>query len=67
MSEAEMRAEIEEDEISVAQEVSVSRYPGRDTVMVRTTELPGEEPSREERIRAGLRRLAREGWITLPS
>jgi hypothetical protein len=67
MSEAEMRAEIEEDEISVAQEVSVSRYPGRDTVMVRTTELPGEEPSREERIRAVLRRLAQEGWITLPS
>jgi hypothetical protein len=67
MSEAEMRAEIEEDEISAVQEVSVSRSPGRDTVRVRTTELPGEEPSREERIRAVLRRLAQEGWITLPS
>jgi hypothetical protein len=67
MSEVETRAEIDEDKISAAQEVSVSRYPGRDTVMVRTTELPGEEPSREERIRAGLRRLAQQGWITLPS
>ncbi len=47
-------------------EVSLSSYPGREPVTVRTTRLDGEEPTREERIRAGLQRLAREGRIALP-
>jgi hypothetical protein len=66
MSKVETRAEADDDP-SLDREVSVSRYPGRDPVTVRTTRVPGEEPSREERIRAGLRRLAAEGRITLPS
>jgi hypothetical protein len=36
-------------------------------VTVRTAHLDGEEPSREERIRAGIQRLAREGRIELPT
>jgi hypothetical protein len=67
MSETETQAEADEGEVSLEREVSVSRYPGRDPVTVRTTVLPGEEPSREVRIRAGLRRLAAEGRITLPT
>jgi hypothetical protein len=66
MSNVESPAETEEDEASLEREVSVSHYPGRDPVTVRTTRLPGEESTREERIRSGLRRLAQEGKITLP-
>ena len=50
----------EENEDSLDRVVSVYRYPGRDPVTVRTARLDGEEPTREERILAGLRRLARE-------
>ena len=64
MSEVETPAEADGDEVSLEREVSVSRYPGRDPVTVRTTEVPGEEQSREQRILAGLRRLAHEGRIT---
>jgi hypothetical protein len=64
MSEVETRAEADDDEVSFEREVSVSRYPGRDPVTVRTTRVPGDEPSREQRILAGLRRLAHEGRIT---
>jgi hypothetical protein len=67
MSHVESPAEADEGEDSLTREVSLSRYPGRDPVTVRTTRLDGEEPSREERIRAGLRRLAEEGRIELPT
>jgi hypothetical protein len=66
MSRIESPAETDEDELWFEREESVSRYPGCDPVTVRTTRVPGEEPTREERIRAGLRRLAHEGRITLP-
>jgi hypothetical protein len=66
MSNSELSGETDEDEGSFEPEVSVSRYPGRDPVTVRTTRVPGEEPGREERIRAGLHRLVQEGKITLP-
>jgi hypothetical protein len=66
MSEVESPAETEEDVVALEGEVTVSRCPGRDPVTVVTTRVPGEEPTREERIRAGLRRLAHEGRITLP-
>jgi hypothetical protein len=64
MTKVESPAETDEDEVASAREVSVSRYPGRDPVTVRTTRLPGDEPTREERIRAGKHRLAREGRLT---
>jgi hypothetical protein len=40
------------------------RYRGGDPVTFITTRLPGAESTREERISAGLRRLAREGRVT---
>lgn len=43
----------------------IFRYPGADPVTFMTTRLPGAEPTREERIRAGLRRLAHEGRVNL--
>jgi hypothetical protein len=58
-------AATEEEELLEERDVSLSHYPGREPVTVRTTELEGRGPSREERIRAGLRRLAREGRIEL--
>lgn len=66
MSETETRAETHADVLR-AREVSASRHPGREPVTVRTTCLSGEKPTREERMRAGLHRLALEGRITLPS
>ena len=45
----------------------IFRYPGADPVAFMTTRLPGEEPTRDERIRAGWRRLAHEGRVKLPS
>ena len=66
MSEVEAPAETDEPDPRSAREVSLSRYPGREPVTVRTTQLDGEEPSREDRIVAGLRRMAREGRIKLP-
>jgi hypothetical protein len=65
MSEA-ATAETDDVDLTEGREVSLSTYPGREPVTVRTTHLDGEEPTREERIRAGLRRLAREGRIPLP-
>jgi hypothetical protein len=56
-----------EDGASLDRKVTVFRYHGREPVIVRTVKVPGEEPSREERIRAGLRRLASEGRISLAS
>jgi hypothetical protein len=64
MSKVESPAESSEDEDSLHREVSVYRYPGCDPVTVRTARLEGEEPSREQRILAGLHRLAREGRLT---
>ena len=58
-------AAAEEEDLLDDREVSLSHYPGRDPVTVRTTELEGQDAGREERIRAGLRRLAREGRIEL--
>jgi hypothetical protein len=57
----------EEDEAPLDRKVTVFRYHGREPVIVRTAKVPGEEPSREERIRAGLRRLASEGRNSLAS
>ena len=63
MPKAEERAETDDEGATLSRELSVSRYPGRQPVTVRTTQVPGEEPSREERMLAGLRRLAQEGRI----
>jgi hypothetical protein len=63
---SKIKAEADEDDVSLAREVSVFRYPGRDPVTVRTTRLSGDESSRDGRIRAGLRRMVQEGRITLP-
>jgi hypothetical protein len=67
MTEVDSPAETETGEDSLQREVSLLRYPGRKPVTVRTAHLDGEEPSREERIRAGIQRLAREGRIELPT
>ena len=66
MSEVETQREADEEEGSLERDVSVVPYPSRDPVTVRTTEIPGEERSREQRILAGLRRLAHEARITPP-
>jgi hypothetical protein len=65
MSTTEAQAKTDEDSVVRMREVSVSRYPGREPVTVRTTRVPGEDPSREERMRAGLRRMLLEGRISL--
>jgi hypothetical protein len=67
MSEVETQAETDDDELSLEREVSVVRYRDCDPVTVRTTEVPGDEPTREQRILAGLRRLAHEGRIPKPN
>ena len=67
MQEVESPAENDADPASLDRVVSFSRYPGRDPVTVRTTRVPGQEPSDEERILAGLRRMVVEGRVTLPS
>ena len=67
MSQTETPEETDEDELSLEREVSVSRYRGREPVTVRTTRVPGDDRSREERMRSGLHRLTREGRVTLPS
>ena len=66
MSRIEVAEETDQGEDSLEREVSVSRYPGCDPVTVRTTHLDGEEPSREEQTRSGLRRMAQEGPISAP-
>ena len=63
MSQAEERAKMDDEDATLARKLSVSRYPGRDPVTVRTTQVPGEEPSSEKRMLAGMRRLAQEGRI----
>jgi len=63
MSETKERVETDDEGATLARELSVSRYPGRDPVTVRTTQVPGEDPSPEERMLAGMRRLAQEGRI----
>jgi hypothetical protein len=67
MSRTRTRAQADEDDLSLEREVSVSRYPGREPVTVRTTRVRGEAPSREERMRVGLKRLLREGRTNLGS
>ena len=66
MKEVDSPVETEVGEDSLDREVSLLRYPGCKPVRVRTAHLDGEEPSREERIRAGLRRMVQEGRFTLP-
>jgi hypothetical protein len=66
MSEVETSTETDEDEVLSEREVSVSQYPGREPVTVRTTQVPGSEPTRADRIRAGLHRMVREGRLVLP-
>jgi len=63
MPKAEERVETDAADATLARKISVSRYPGRHPVTVRTTRVPGEEPSREERMLAGMRRMAQEGRI----
>jgi hypothetical protein len=63
MSQTEEQAETDDEDATLARVLSESRYPGRVPVTVRTTQLPGEEPTPEERMLAGLRRLAEEGRI----
>jgi hypothetical protein len=67
MSRVQSPAEGKEDEPPLDRKVTVFRYHGREPVIVRTVKLTGEEPSREDRIRAGLRRLAQEGRVSLSS
>ena len=67
MSRVQSPAGAKEDEEPVDRKVTVFRYHGRDPVIVRTAHLSGGEPSREDRIRAGLRRLALEGRASLMS
>ena len=43
----------------------IFRYPGADPVTFMTTRLPGAKSTRDERIRAGWRRLAHEGRVNL--
>lgn len=45
----------------------IFRYRGGDPVIFMTTRLPGAESTRDDRIRAGWRRLAHEGRVKLPS
>ena len=57
---AESDADDLDGEAVALRNVSEVVYPGRDPVVVRTTYLPsGSHP--ERRVRAGMRRLAREG------
>ncbi|HEY7266220.1 MAG TPA: hypothetical protein VH501_00870 [Solirubrobacterales bacterium] len=63
---SEVDAQTDDEELLREREVSVVRYRDRDPVTVRTTEVPGEELTREQRILAGLRRLAQEGRIPKP-
>ena len=67
MSKVQSPAGAKEDEEPLDRKVTVFRYHGREPVIVRTAQLPGGEPSRDERVRAGLRRLAREGRVSLTS
>jgi hypothetical protein len=63
MSEVEAQAEADDEKLLSGREVSVVRYRDHEPVTVRTTEVPGEELTREQRILAGLRRLAQEGRL----
>ncbi|HSD25321.1 MAG TPA: hypothetical protein VLB79_13455 [Solirubrobacterales bacterium] len=65
MSRDERDSETEADGVGLPRTRTLFRYPGRDPVTVMTTRLPGVEPTREERIRVGLRRLALEGRAAL--
>jgi hypothetical protein len=58
-------SEPDTDDAVHARKRQIFRYPGADPVTFMTTRLPGTEPTRDERIRAGLRRLAHEGRVKL--
>jgi hypothetical protein len=53
------------DDAVLARKRQIFRYPGADPVTFMTTRLPGAKSTREERIRAGWRRLAHEGRVNL--
>jgi hypothetical protein len=65
MSQDEIRRKTDDPALVPSPKVSLFRYPGRDPVAFMTTRLPGQEPTRDQRIRAGLRRLAHEGRLNL--
>jgi hypothetical protein len=50
--------------VAIVRKVSEVVYPGCEPVIVRTTRLDGHGSQQERRVRAGLRRLAREGRST---
>jgi hypothetical protein len=55
------------DDAVPARKKQIFRYRGGDPVTFMTTRLPGAESTRDDRIRAGWRRLAHEGRVKLPS
>jgi hypothetical protein len=60
-------SEPDTDDAVPARKKQIFRYPGGDPVTFMTTRLPGADSTRDERIRAGWRRLAHEGRVKLPS
>jgi hypothetical protein len=65
MSKDETRGRTSDHAVIPPRKAGLFRYPGRDPVAFMTTELPGSAPTRDQRIRAGLRRLAHEGRLNL--
>jgi hypothetical protein len=57
----------DKDDAVATREKQIFRYRGGDPVTFVTTRLPGAESTRDDRIRAGWRRLAHEGRVKLPS
>ena len=55
------------DDAVPARKKQIFRHRGGDPVTFMTTRLPGAESTRDDRIRAGWRRLAHEGRVKLPS
>jgi hypothetical protein len=55
------------DDAVPARKKQTFRHRGGDPVTFITTRLPGAESTRDDRIRAGWRRLAHEGRVKLPS
>jgi hypothetical protein len=55
------------DDAALTRKKQIFRHRGGDPVTFMTTRLPGAESTRDDRIRAGWRRLAHEGRVKLPS
>ncbi len=60
-------SEPDTDDAVPARKKQIFRYRGGDPVTFMTTRLPGADSTRDDRIRAGWRRLAHEGRVKLPS